>query len=305
MGKKMEDVLQWHPAFSALVRIELENDAKALIYEIEFQLTRKPLAIDMLVIKKDKEYESTNEIASFFREHNIMEYKSPGDYYSVEDFYKSMAYAGLYLSNAKSEKKIDPEDITVTVVSGKCPLKVMKTLKRLYGTSYRECVKGIYRTEGTLLFPTQFVVNTRLDPEKFIWLSRLRDNLELDKDLEVLAREYKGKENDILYETGMDVIMRANEGTFRRAKNMCNALRELFAEELEESRTNGEMRGIEIGESRGEIRGRKLGEESGRESAIISNLKSLMDSMKWTIDQAMDALKVPEDQRDHYRKAVQ
>jgi hypothetical protein len=30
-----------------------------------------------------------------------------------------------------------------------------------------------------------------------------------------------------------------------------------------------------------------------------------MDSMKWTIDQAMDALKVPEDQRDHYRKAVQ
>jgi flagellar biosynthesis/type III secretory pathway protein FliH len=91
----------------------------------------------------------------------------------------------------------------------------------------------------------------------------------------------------------MDVIMRANEGTFRRAKNMCNALRELFAEELEESRTNGEMRG------------RKLGEESGRESAIISNLKSLMDSMKWTIDQAMDALKVPEDQRDHYRKAVQ
>jgi flagellar biosynthesis/type III secretory pathway protein FliH len=78
---------------------------------------------------------------------------------------------------------------------------------------------------------------------------------------------------------------------------MCNALRELFAEELEESRNSG----IELGESRG----RKLGEESGRESNLISNLKSLMDSMEWTIDQAMDALKVPEDQRDHYRKAVQ
>jgi hypothetical protein len=59
----------------------------------------------------------------------------------------------------------------------------------------------------------------------------------------------------------------------------------------------GEKRGIEIGESRG----RMLGEES----AIITNLKSLMETLKFTIDQAMDALKVPEDKRDYYRKAVQ
>jgi hypothetical protein len=54
-----------------------------------------------------------------------------------------------------------------------------------------------------------------------------------------------------------------------------------------------------------ENRGIARGEERGEENNLISNLKSLTETLKLTIDQAMDALKVPEDKRDYYRKAVQ
>jgi hypothetical protein len=81
------------------------------------------------------------------------------------------------------------------------------------------------------------------------------------------------------------------------------ALGEKRGIEIGESR--GEKRGIEIGESRGEKRGIQIGESRGEENNLISNLKSLMETLKLTIDQAMDALKVPEDKRDYYRKAVQ
>ena len=34
------------------------------------------------------------------------------------------------------------------------------------------------------------------------------------------------------------------------------------------------------------------------------SIKKLMKNMNWTIDQAMNALEVPEDKREKYRKAI-
>lgn len=68
--------------------------------------------------------------------------------------------------------------------------------------------------------------------------------------MEVLAKAYKGKEKNPLYETVMDVIMRANKEVYEEARDMCQALRELFADELEERENSGIEKGIEKGESR-------------------------------------------------------
>lgn len=104
------------------------------------------------------------------------------------------------------------------------------------------CAPGIYRAAPDTPFPVQFIINTRLEPDKFKWLSRLRSNLTIESDVEVLAKEYKGKEKNPLYETVMDVIMRANKEVYEEAKDMCQALRELFAEELEERENKGESK---------------------------------------------------------------
>ena len=40
------------------------------------------------------------------------------------------------------------------------------------------------------------------------------------------------------------------------------------------------------------------------ESTQTESIKNLMKNMNWTIDQAMNALEVPEDKREKYRKAI-
>ena len=49
-----EGRLQWHPAFSAAFHIELNDELENLHIEEEHMLSKKPLQIDILIIKKKK-----------------------------------------------------------------------------------------------------------------------------------------------------------------------------------------------------------------------------------------------------------
>ena len=46
--------------------------------------------------------------------------------------------------------------------------------------------------------------------------------------------------------------------------------------------------------------GLELAEEKGRDEGLAEGLRNLMSSMSWTAAQAMDALKIPEADRDKY-----
>ena len=45
-------LLQWHPAFYAGLQIEFGEEADKLIFKREYNLSTKPMQIDVLVIKK-------------------------------------------------------------------------------------------------------------------------------------------------------------------------------------------------------------------------------------------------------------
>ena len=53
-------------------------------------------------------------------------------------------------------------------------------------------------------------------------------------------------------------------------------------------------------EQRGELKGRREGEKK----SLLENIRSLMETMKWTASQAMDALKVPADKQDELRDLI-
>ena len=38
---------------------------------------------------------------------------------------------------------------------------------------------------------------------------------------------------------------------------------------------------------------------------MLTSLKNLMESMKWTLDEAMNALRVPESERPKFRKMLE
>lgn len=85
----MEDTkIQWHPGFVAAMDMEFKEDREKLELESEHNLNKKPLEIDLLVIKKEKDSEIHNEIGRIFRGHNIMEYKSPKDSWILIHFIK-------------------------------------------------------------------------------------------------------------------------------------------------------------------------------------------------------------------------
>ena len=52
-------------------------------------------------------------------------------------------------------------------------------------------------------------------------------------------------------------------------------------------------------------RGMQQGMQQGMNQKEVSNIRTLMESMNWSAQSAMDALKVPSDKRAEYLKLVQ
>lgn len=104
-GRMTKRKVQWHPAFAAALRIELEKELEDLIIEEEHLLSHKPLQIDILLIKKTSKQQLDKNIARIFKEHNIIEYKSPNDSLSINDFYKVLGYACIYQADTKNGKR--------------------------------------------------------------------------------------------------------------------------------------------------------------------------------------------------------
>ena len=111
MSKELKT--QWHPAFVSAMKLELIEDADYLDYTTEYNLNTKPLEIDLLIVKKEKDVEIRNEIGKIFCKHNIIEYKSPDDSMNLNTYMKVIAYACLYKAYEEHVDDIKLEEITI------------------------------------------------------------------------------------------------------------------------------------------------------------------------------------------------
>lgn len=228
-------LLQWHPAFYAGIQIEFAEEAEKLQFENEHQLSKKPMGIDVLIIKKRDKERIEKNIGRIFRKHNIIEYKSPEDYLSIDDFYKVFGYACFYKSDTDIVNSIKTEEITVSYVCGNSPRKLLKHLEDTLKYEILKVDKGIYYIIGAM-FPIQLILTSELSEKSNFWLRNLTNNLKEENEVVELATEYEKNRNNELYKAMMDVIVRANKGLFEevKEKDMCDAIRELFHDEIEE-----------------------------------------------------------------------
>ena len=229
----MEDTLQWHPAFYAGIQIELEEERDNLLFENEHQLGTRPKEIDVLVIKKKKNVPVRKNIGRIFRKHNIIEYKGPQDYISIDDYYKVYAYACLYKSDTVKENSILITEITITFVSKRYPRKLFGHLKNVLKYNIEKRENGIYILHGNV-FPIQFIVTKELSKEENLWLHSLTDEMESGKEAEELVRIFEKHQKDTLYESVMNVIVRANHEKFKEVSGMCEALVEIMQPYIDE-----------------------------------------------------------------------
>lgn len=236
-----DKVLQWHPGFFAALQIELQEESGNLEFYPEYELSKKPMRIDTLIVKKMTDSPVRKNIGRIFRKHNLIEYKSPGDYLSINDFYKVYGYACFYQSDTEKVGEIRLEEITITFVCNHYPREMLRILKKERKIAVRKIENGIYWLENEFL-PIQIILNHELSSDENRWLNSLRTDMKADKETDRLIRDYKEHKDSKLYQAVMDLVVRANQKAMKEARDMCDALKELFADELEEEAKKREKR---------------------------------------------------------------
>ena len=238
MDKPRTHALQWHPAFYADIQIELEEEAGLLVFENEHQLGTKPKEIDVLIVKKEVEVPIRKNIGRIFRKHNIVEYKSPTDNLSIDDFNKVYGYACFYKADTARADSIKIHDITITFVCHRYPRSLIRYLTDEIGYQITRVEDGIYYIIGDKI-PIQLILTKELSENHNLWLKNLTDNLEDPEMVNRLIEQYAKHKENSLYKSVMNLIVRANQEKFKEVKAMCEALEELMKDELEAKKVEG------------------------------------------------------------------
>ncbi len=231
--EKNEKLLQWHQAFYAGIQIEFQSYAGKLVFENEHMLGTKPMQIDVLVVKKEPQTKIEKNIGRIFRMHNIIEYKSPDDYLSTNDFYKVYGYCCFYKSDTVIEDQIKSDELTITFVCYHYPYTLIRHLEELRGYQAVRQEDGIYYIIGDII-PIQLIVVPELTDEKNLWLHSLTNKIRTSESVRQLVNEYEEHKQSRLYESVMQIIVQSNKTRFQEVDSMCQALYDLFKDQLEQ-----------------------------------------------------------------------
>lgn len=235
--------LQWHPAFCAATELELRQDLDVLELIPEYNLSKKPLQIDLVIIKKmDWKRTLQNEIGHIMRGHNILEYKGPGDELTIDSFFKVIGYASLYKAQGIAVNKISASEVTVSFFRNAYPKALFQKLKK-EGYILKKMYPGIYYVRGKVPFPVQVVVTSQLERKAHCSLRVLTTQVEM-QDAELFLEqihylESKNERSNI--DSVLQVSVNANKQVYsllRRQNEMCEALRELMKDEIEKELEN-------------------------------------------------------------------
>lgn len=235
--------LQWHPAFCAATELELRQDLDVLELIPEYNLSKKPLQIDLVIIKKmDWKRTLQNEIGHIMRGHNILEYKGPGDELTIDSFFKVIGYASLYKAQGIAVNKIPASEVTVSFFRNAYPKALFQELKK-EGYILKKMYPGIYYVRGKVPFPVQIAVTSQLERKAHCSLRVLTTQVEM-QDAELFLEqihylESKNERSNI--DSVLQVSVNANKQVYsllRRQNEMCEALRELMKDEIEKELEN-------------------------------------------------------------------
>ena len=242
-----EQKIQWHPGFTAAMKLELIRYADQLTFHEEYLLNAKPIQMDLLIIEKKEGLEIENVIARHFRRYNVFEYKSPEDEMNIDTFFKVNAYACLYKAAAQHVDQIRAEDILVTLVRAHKPVKLLEWLEESY--SVNQEYSGIYYAEKAGFFSVQLIISEELPEGEAVWLQSLTDRLEKQQAEKVLAKLEEtlyGEYERTLIEAILKVSMTANKELYKKVgeeeRIMFDALREIMESDFQKAENRGEMK---------------------------------------------------------------
>ena len=230
---------QWHPAFCAAARLELIFNKDELDFREEYNLSRKPLQIDLLIIEKKQgaDVEIQNEIGKIFRKYNIIEYKSPKDNLTIDDFFKTLGYAYIYKGLGESVNQVPLHELTISLVREKKPEKLLRELENC-NCRYEEVADGIYYIYG-LLIPAQIIVTKQLNSKEHSCLRILSPEACEDEVREFLFRAKDLTDPGARADIGavLQVSVSENMELYKQIRSdskVCEALKILMEDEMQQ-----------------------------------------------------------------------
>ncbi len=241
--------LDWHSGFEGSFLLSMRRYIYDLSIEREHCLSREPLRIDFLLVKKNKEVVVDNSIGRHFRKHNIIEFKNPEDKLNIDVIWKTVAYAALYKSMGNRADEIKISDITVTIFRAIRPRKLFKGLA-FDGKEINEICPGVYSIKGMVEIPVYVVVMNELQDKELAAISILSKGAK-EEDVRHFLKEvssFTEPEDKRNADAVLQISAKTNKELYQKLRgddSMCEALRELMADDLKEAESKGIEKGIE------------------------------------------------------------
>lgn len=143
-------------------------------------------------------------------------------------------------------------------------------LTQEHGYSVEKAEQGIYYVRGAFV-PIQILVLSKLSEKENLWLRVLSNDLR-EKEITGLAlAEYRRHQNNGLYSSVIDIMIRANRKKFvREGSIMSEEFESLLNEKLAMREERGRNTGLREGRREGRLEGRREGK---RTTAV--NLKKI------------------------------
>ena len=233
--------IKWHPSFCSAMELEFKRYRDLLDFNREFQLSKEPLRVDLLMIKKIKDIVIDIDIGRLFKTHNIIEYKSPKDGLTIDDYIKTVGYAYLYKGLGATVDAVPLSELTATIVRDTEPKELFKKIEA-EGGNIEEKYPGVYYITGVVNIPTQFILTNSLSEDLHTCLRVLSNNAseeDIKRFIEMTSEftEPIDKQNA---DSVMNVSINANREVYDKIRRenpfMCQALRELMKEEIQEEK---------------------------------------------------------------------
>lgn len=279
MADNLEAVsIRWHPGFYGAAELEFLSNKGDLEFQRKYNLSKEPIRMDLLIIKKLADVRIENELGHIFKKYNVVEFKNPDDTLSIDDYYKTIGYTCLYKGLGQTVDQIPADELTISIFREGYPREMFEKMKKL-GLEIKERYPGIYYVSGKqALFDTQIVVTRQLDKKMHHTLRVLSRHVQ-EEDVRAFVEKAAqmsepGDRNNI--DAVLQVSVSANREIYEKIrrcdKAMCEALRELMRDDFEKK----------------------------EQETLLKAIKNLMDSMKWTAEQAMTAMKIPDADKEKY-----
>ena len=231
--------IKWHPGFCSAMELEFSRYKDLLDFNREFPLSKEPLRVDLLMIKKIKDIILDIDIGRLFKTYNIIEYKSPKDGLTIDDYIKTVGYAYLYKGLGATVDAVPLSELTATIVRDTEPTELFKKIKS-EGGSIEEKYPGVFYITGVVGIPTQFILTSSLSKD-FHTCLRVLSNKATEEDIKrfiEMTSEFTEPIDKENADAVMHVSINANREVYNKIREenpfMCQALRELMKDEIQE-----------------------------------------------------------------------